>query len=141
MSRILHHHAPPARPAAIRALAATAVAVSALVVTACGSSSSSSAQASSALLGSQVQQDCTAVADVLSDGPDPDADSLGYAQAQVLPLRALTISNATLHSDVLTLAAAYQAFSSGSGAGSAAAAAKVSKAENAVNSICPQAAP
>ncbi|HEY6496835.1 MAG TPA: hypothetical protein VIZ43_26455 [Trebonia sp.] len=137
MSRILHHHAPPARPAVMRALAATAVACVAVAVTACGSSSSSSSQTSSALLGSQVQQDCTSVANVLSDGPDPDADSVGYAQAQVLPLRQLKISDARLRQDVLSLAAAYQAFT----AGGPAAAAAVAKAENSVNSICPQAAP
>jgi hypothetical protein len=114
----------------------------AVAVAACGSSSSSSSSSSSntAVLGSTIQQDCTAVSDALANGPDPDADPIGYAQAQVLPLRALTISNATLHGDVLALAAAYQAFSSGSGAGSAAAKATVTKAENAVNSICPQAA-
>jgi hypothetical protein len=113
----------------------------AVAVAACGSSSSSSSSSSSntAVLGSAISQDCTAVSDALANGPDPDADSVGYAQAQVLPLRALTISNATLHSDVLTLAAAYQAFSSSNG--SPATAATVSKAESAVNSICPQAAP
>ena len=73
---------------------------------------------------------------MLSDGPDPDADAVGYAQAQVLPLRQLKISDAALHSDVLALANAYQAFSTGSGT-----AATVTKAENSVNSICPQAAP
>ena len=113
----------------------------AVAVAACGSSSSSSQASNSAVLGSAVQQDCTAVSDALANGPDPDSDSIGYAQAQVLPLRKLTISDATLHQDVLTLAAAYQAFSTASGAGSAAAAATVSKAENAVNHICPQAAP
>jgi hypothetical protein len=82
-----------------------------------------------------VQQDCTAVADVLADGPDPDADAVGYAQAQVLPLRQLKVGDAALHSDVLALAAAFQAF--GSGGGSAAA---VTKAENSVNSVCPGAA-
>jgi hypothetical protein len=125
----------------IRALAATAVACVAVAVTACGSSSSPSSQTSSALLGNQVQQDCTSVTDVLSDGPDPDADSVGYAQAQVLPLRQLKISDAKLRQDVLSLAAAYQAFSAGSNAGGPAAAAAVAKAENSVNSICPQAAP
>lgn len=111
----------------------------AVALAACGSSSSSTAS-NTAILGSTLQQDCTSISDVLSDGPDPDADSVGYAEAQVLPLRQLTIGNAALHRDVLALASAYQAFSSGSGAGSAAAAAVVTKAENAVNSICPQAA-
>lgn len=112
----------------VAALLATAVA-------ACGSSSSSH-QAASALGGSQVRQDCTAVSDVLSDGPDPDADAIGYAQAQVLPLRQLKIGDAALSGDVRSLAQAYQAFSAGQGT-----AAAVTKAENAVNSICPQAAP
>jgi hypothetical protein len=111
------------------------LAIVAIAVAACGSSSSSTAS-NTAVLGTTLQQDCTSVGDVLSDGPDPDADPVGYAQAQVLPLRHLTIGNATLHSDVLALASAYQALS----AGSTAAAAAVTKAEKAVNSICPQAA-
>jgi len=115
------------------------VALLAIALAACGSTSSSAS--ASAVTGSALQRDCTAVADVLADGPDPDADSVGYAEAQVLPLRQLTIGDAALSRDVLTLARAYQAFSSGSGAGSHAAAAAVTKAENSVNSICPQAAP
>jgi hypothetical protein len=138
VSRILYHHAPRARRVAMRApAAATAaflvVAVPVLAVTACGSSSST---ASMSILGSSLQQDCTNVADVLSDGPDPGADSVGYAQAQVLPLRQLTISDPALRRDVLALADAYQAYSTGKGVGGAAAAAQVTKAGNAVNSIC-----
>jgi hypothetical protein len=124
----------------VTAAAAAVVAFLAVAVAACGSSSSSSSSSSkpaaAAVLGTQLQQDCTAVADVLSDGPDPDADAVGYAQAQVLPLRQLKIGDAALHSDVLALAHAYQAFGAGSGT-----AATVTKAENSVNSICPQAAP
>jgi hypothetical protein len=144
VSRILHHHAPPARPAAIKALTGIMMAFAALTVAACSSSSSqapASQTENSAIVGTAVQQDCTAVGDVLSDGPDPGADAVGYAQAQVLPLRQLTIGNATLRRDVLALAAAYQAYSSGSGAGGKAAAAEVTKAEDTVNSICSQAAP
>jgi hypothetical protein len=115
-----------------------AAALLALTVAGCGSSSSRS---STAILGSAIQQDCTTVADVLSDGPDPGADAVGYAQAQVLPLRQLKISDTALHQAVLALAAAYQAFSSGSGASNSAAAHQVTKAENAVNAICPEAAP
>ena len=92
------------------------------------------------MLGSSLQQDCTSVADVLSDGPDSGADPVGYAQAQVLPLRQLTVGNAALHRDVLALAAAYQAYSTAPSAGRAAATARVTKAENAVNSICSGAA-
>jgi hypothetical protein len=134
VSRISPRHLPSFRPAG-GASAAVIAAFIAAGVAACGSSSSSH-QATSAVAGSQVKQDCTAVADVLSDGPDPDADAVGYAQAQVLPLRQLKIGDAKLSGDVRTLANAFQAFSAGSGT-----AAAVGKAENAVNSICPQAAP
>jgi len=114
------------------------VAFLALAVAACGSASS---QASSTVgLGSAVQQDCTSVADVLADGPDPGADPVGYAEAQVLPLRQLTISDAMLHRAVLTLASAYETFSTSSTSTRAASSAAVTKAENEVNKICPQAA-
>ena len=111
----------------------------AIAVVACGSSSSHASAA--AVLGTAVQQDCTAIAGVLADGPDPDADPAGYAQAQILPLRQLKIADAALHHDVLTLASAYQGFSASGGARGTAAAQQVTEAENAVNSICPQAAP
>ena len=110
----------------------------ALAVAACGSASSQTS--STVILGSAVQQDCTSVANVLSDGPDPDADPVGYAQAQVLPLRQLSISDASLHRAVLTLAGAYETFSTSSSSTRAASAAAVTKAENGVNKICPQAA-
>ena len=93
MSRIRHHHASPTRQALIRASAGTAAAFLALAVAACGSASSQASSA--AALGTAVQQDCTTISDVLSDGPDPGADPVGYAQAQVLPLRQLTIGDAT----------------------------------------------
>lgn len=141
MSGILHRNVPTDRKAVItiiRAAAATAAAFLALAAAACGSSSSSSAQASSTLLGSTLQQECTTIADILSDGPDPDADPVGYAQAQVLPLKQMTITgDATLKKDVLALADAYQTFSSGSNPGGTAAALQVTKALNAVNAICP----
>ena len=111
----------------------------ALALAACGSASSSQTSATVSL-GSAVQQDCTAVADVLANGPDSGADPIGYAEAQVLPLRKLTVSDATLHRAVLTLASAYETFSTSSPSTRAASAAAVTKAENEVNKICPQAA-
>ena len=110
----------------------------ALAVAACGSASSQTSSAVS--LGSAVHQDCTSVADVLSDGPDPGADPVGYAQAQVLPLRQLSISDAALSRAVLALSRAYETFSTSSSSTRAASAAAVTKAENEVNTICPQAA-
>jgi hypothetical protein len=138
VSRILHHHASPVRLAGGRALAAVSAAFLAIAIAACGSSSSSTSHAAtSAVLGTTLQQDCTAIGDVLANGPDPDSDAVGYAEAQVLPLRQLKIGDVTLQRDVLTLATAYQAVSAGGGATAATA---VTKATKAVSSICPQAA-
>jgi hypothetical protein len=107
---------------------------------ACSSSSSSPAAAATAVLGSAVQQQCTTVGDVLANGPDPDADSVGYAEAQVLPLHQLKLADAALQKAVQTLATAYQAYSTSAGAANTTAALAVSKAEAAVNAICPGAA-
>ena len=124
----------PPRVSPARTVAVVALAVSAATsVGACGSSSSPSTSA-----GSKVQQSCTAVADILSDGPDPTADPVGYAQAQVLPLRQLQTSDAALEKAVKALASAYQAFSAGNGSGQSAT--QVNGAEKAVNAICPGAA-
>jgi hypothetical protein len=138
VSRILHHHASPARRGLIRASAGTAAAFLALAVAACGSASSQTP--STVSLGSAAQRDCTSVADVLADGPDPGADPVGYAEAQVLPLRRLTINDATLHHAVLTLASAYATFSASGTSTRASSARAVTTAENEVNKICPQAA-
>jgi hypothetical protein len=115
------------------------VGATAALVTACSSSSASSA-ASRTLFGTAKHQQCTSVADVLSDGPDPDADPVGYAQAQVLPLRQLKLSDPALRREVTRLAAAYQAYSTSKGAAGKTAAQQVKKAEAAVNAICPGAA-
>ena len=134
MSGIPHHHAPPVRPARIASAAACAAFLT-IAIAACGSSSSSSQAATSAVLGSSVQQDCTTIGDILSDGPDPDADSVGYAQAQVLPLRQIHTSDAKLHQSIDTLASAYQAFSSSNGSSSAKSA--VSAASKTIEHLCP----
>lgn len=113
----------------------TTMALLALAVAACGSSSSQSSHA--ALLGSTLHQECTTVADILADGPDPDADPVGYAEAQVLPLKQATITDAGLKKAVTALADAYQDFSAGSDPGGTSAALKVDKAVIEVNAICP----
>jgi hypothetical protein len=104
-----------------------AVIASSVLVAACGSSS---------VVGAQ--QGCTAVADVLSDGPDPGADLAGYAEAQVLPLHQLRLSDTKLREAVDKLAAAYQAYASNGGP---ALAARVASEEKVLNAICPGAAP
>jgi hypothetical protein len=136
MRFMLSHRRRPRAVDAIRLLALTAVAVP--VLAACGSSSSPATNTS--LLGTTRHQECTAVADVLSDGPDPGADPVGYAQAQVLPLRQLKLSDPSLSKAVKNLAAAYDSYATSTGAASAAAKKQVSTDENAVNAICPGAA-
>jgi hypothetical protein len=115
-----------------------ACAVTAASLAACGSSSA--AASSAALYGTAIHRQCTSVADVLSDGPDPTADPAGYALAQVLPLRQLTITDTALRRAVARLATAYQAYAAATGAAGTAAALAASKAEAAVNAICPGAA-
>jgi hypothetical protein len=139
----VHTPASPVRPALVRmaprltALLA-AGAFLAAAVAACGSATSSAS--ATALYQTAIHQQCTAVAAVLSDGPDPDADPIGYAEAQILPLRRLAIADSALSKAVQKLAGAYQAYSVSTGAGNPAAAVQASKAEAAVNAICPGAA-
>jgi len=99
------------------------------------SSPSSTASASTTALASACEQ----VSAVLSDGPDPDADPVGYAEAQILPLRHISVSNQALHSAVTQLAGAYQNFFTSNGKSSNAKEA-VAVASSKVNSICPGAA-
>jgi hypothetical protein len=74
----------------------------------------------------------------LSDGPDPQADPVGYAEAQVGPLDQLTIGNRALRNAVHELAAADDAFYLGDGHRHTAA--LVATAVSDVNSLCPGAA-
>lgn len=114
-------------------MAVLAIAVSAATtVSACGSSSSASKG------GSSVQQSCTAIGDTLANGPDPSADPVGYAEAQILGLQKLKITDGALNKAVQNLDAAYQAFSSANGTGPSAV--QVTAAQNALNAICPGAA-
>jgi hypothetical protein len=114
------------------AVVAAALGGCALLLTACGSSGPASAAASSA-----VKNTCQQVSATLGNGPDPGADPVGYAQAQVLPLRQIQISDQSLQKAVDALADAYQQFSSSNG-GTAAKQA-VSQASRRVNAICPEA--
>ena len=87
---------------------------------------------------SAVTSTCVDVSGVLSDGPDPGADPVGYAQAQILPLRQIRTSDKDLQAAISALASAYAEFASSSGAATAKQA--VSKASSKVNAICPGAA-
>jgi hypothetical protein len=112
-----------------------AVALSAGLVTACGSSGRA-APAS----GSSVPQTCQAVTAALTDGPDPDADPVGYALAQVRPLRQIkTTSDQALQTAIDQLASAYQRFYAADGVGASAKRA-VTGASDRLDALCPGAA-
>jgi len=112
-------------------LAFTLAALSLLTlgVAACGSSKP---RPSSAQVG---RQSCRQVEGALSDGPEPEADPVGYAQAQVLPLRQIHASDPKLGQAIHALASTYQSFASSDGAGPAKRA--VSLASRTLDTICP----
>jgi len=107
----------------------------ALLLTACGAGSANApATASSA-----VSAACTQVGAALSDGPDPAADLVGYAEAQIKPLHAIRTSDPALRAAIADLAAAYARVFDSNGS-SAAAKKAVATASRKVNAICPGAA-
>jgi uncharacterized heparinase superfamily protein len=79
---------------------------------------------------------CADISAVLSDGPDPSADPVGYAEAQILPLRQIRTSDHTLAHAITALSAAYRNFFDSNGK-SAAAKAAVAAAAKRVDSFCP----
>jgi hypothetical protein len=103
----------------------SAVAAGGFALGGCGSSGSSQA----------VAKTCQSVSAVLSDGPDPDADPVGYAEAQILPLRQIHTSDKSLQDAIDALASAYQQFFSSNGSAASSAAVKRSAAR--VDAICP----
>jgi hypothetical protein len=78
---------------------------------------------------------CEHVADALADGPDPDADPVGYALAQIKPLRAIHTSDKPLGTAIARLASAYQTFYADNG--TKAANALVTSAGDRVDKFCP----
>jgi hypothetical protein len=118
-----------AGPASGLALAVSLAA--ALVLSACSSSSGRAPSAAPAA--------CTQISAALSDGPDPGTDPVGYAEAQIEPLRAIRTGDTALHAAISHLASAYAAVY-GTDGKSAAAAKAVTAASRKVNAICPGAA-
>jgi hypothetical protein len=113
------------------ALVLAALSLLSLGAVACGSSSKpklSSAQTK--------KRTCKQVEAALSDGPDPEADPVGHAQAQILPLREIHTADGALHRAIDRLAAAYQSFSSTDGSGTAKSA--VSAASEKIEHLCPR---
>jgi hypothetical protein len=120
-----------------RTRAELAVAVlAALLASACSSAARAPASSVST---PAVTATCQQVSAVLGDGPDPDSDPVGYAEAQILPLRQISTPDPALHAAIGQLADAYQQVFASSGKSSGAKEA-VSVASNKLNAICPGAA-
>ena len=115
-------------------LAVAALGLTALGLTACSSAASTTRSAAQAKTAA-VTATCAQVGGVLADGPDSDADPVGYAEAQVGPLGKIATQDAALRAAIGKLAGAYQEFFSSNGSTSAKEA--VSVASNAINKICP----
>jgi len=116
-------------PSTLHTLVATTLCAG--LLSACGSSGPP--QSSPAVKGT-----CEQVSAVLSDGPDPGADPVGYAQAQVLPLRQIHTSDTNLKGAIDDLASAYEQFSRTNGTKATKRA--VTLASDKVDAICPGAA-
>jgi hypothetical protein len=115
-----------------RAAAAILLAPGLLVLAGCGSSSSGGTPAAVTLPTPSI---CTQIGGVLGDGPDPDADPVGYAEAQINPLAAIHASNPTLQHALTALDAAFRREYTDNA--SKASKAAVLRAQRQVNGLCP----
>ncbi len=120
------------RPRRIRSLGVGALAGTAVLLGACGSPSTSQASAS-------VASSCQAVAAVLTNGPSPAVDPVGYAEAQIRLLTEVRIGDPALRHDVERLDRAYRQVFETDGSPSAVSAARTASAR--LDAACPQAAP
>jgi hypothetical protein len=104
-----------------------------LLLAACTSSASTKSSAQHSV--SPIAASCEQVSATLSDGPDRTADPVGYALAQIRPLREIHVTSGPLRRAINDLAAAYQSFYSDNGAKSAVVA--VAASSEVLDRICP----
>jgi hypothetical protein len=116
-----------------RSMALASVAVAVPLWVACGSSSPSGAAVKSAHAPTAV---CQKVLAVLSDGPDPDADPVGYALSQILPLGEIHTSDHSVSTTLRSLVKADRALVTSNGADKAATSG-IKKADKSLNKACP----
>jgi hypothetical protein len=102
-----------------------------------GQTAASTTSATQAQVQVQVQQICQQVSAVLSNGPDPGVDPVGYAQAQTLPLEQLHVSpQTTIGQAISTLASDYSSYVAANGTGKAVNSALTASIKR-INSLCP----
>jgi hypothetical protein len=128
-----------ARNRRLTVAAPTALGLAALGLAALLGACMSQAPASRPVSTAAVRATCTKVSAVLSDGPDPDADPVGYAEAQILPLGQIYTADAQLRAAISKLAGAYRALYASNGSSGAAKLA-VAAASKRINALCPGAA-
>jgi hypothetical protein len=105
----------------------------ALALAACGTGSAARRPGSAS---SAVSAVCNRIGAALSDGPDPQADPVGYAEAQIKPLAAISTSDSELRTAIKGLARAYARVFESNGTNSTAARAAATESRK-VNAICP----
>jgi hypothetical protein len=124
----------PSRTTALTALMALAVL---LPASACSSSASGGTAATSgASAVPAAQAACQQVSAVLTNGPDPGTDPVGYAEAQVQPLRQIHTSDATVGQAVTALATAYDGYFTTNGKDKTATV-TLTAAISQINKLCP----
>jgi len=121
---------PRGRTIALTGLAALGIA---LPLSACSSGTSS---ASGVPATTTAQAACQQVSTVLTNGPDPGTDPVGYAQAQILQLRLIRTSDGTIQQAIDGLANAYSGYSSTDGKNKPATTA-ANAAITKINKLCP----
>jgi hypothetical protein len=109
------------------------VAVAAPLWAACGAGASGGGAAASAQAPAAL---CQKLLAVFSDGPDPDADPVGYALSQIRPLGEIHTADHSVSTTLTKLIAADRALVSAEGSDHAATVA-IKKAESALNTDCP----
>jgi hypothetical protein len=106
-----------------------AVLLSIAALTACGNSSSSSTPTATKA------GTCQQLSAVLGDGPDSDADPIGHAEAQIIPLRRIHTGDDGLQQAITKLSSAYATYSADSGNSSSAH--TLADAVKHLDAICP----
>jgi hypothetical protein len=120
------------RPLGLLILAGTG----SLVLAACSSGGSSAPSGGAAAAAQAPQALCQQLTAVLSDGPDPDADPVGYALSQIQPLEGIHSSDSSAMHAVSALVSADQTLYNSNGSDKAAATA-IKKADVSLNKACP----
>jgi hypothetical protein len=115
-----------------RTMALASVALAVPLWAACGSTGSGGGAAN----GHPSSAVCQKILAVLSDGPDPDADPVGYALSQILPLGQVRTADLTVSATLHSLIEADRALVKSNGSDKTATA-DIKKADTSLNTACP----